>query len=87
VQSSDEVLAHPQLEHRSATVVADIPGSGPATVLAPPFVFDGERRSHTSAPPALGEHNADVLASWLDYDAVRLGEAAAGGAFGPPVSV
>jgi crotonobetainyl-CoA:carnitine CoA-transferase CaiB-like acyl-CoA transferase len=86
VHGSDDVLGHPQLEHRHAATQVEVPGSDPSTVLAPPFVFDGERRTRTTAPPALGEHNAEVLGEWLGFDAARLGEAAAAGAFGPPLA-
>jgi crotonobetainyl-CoA:carnitine CoA-transferase CaiB-like acyl-CoA transferase len=82
VNGADDVLAHPQLAHRHAVTQVAVPGSGPAAVLAPPFVFDGRRRAHTTPPPALGEHNAVVLDEWLGLDATHLAEAAAAGAFG-----
>jgi crotonobetainyl-CoA:carnitine CoA-transferase CaiB-like acyl-CoA transferase len=68
--------------HREATITAEIPGVGPTTVLAPPFVFDGERRAHTTAPPALGEHTRAVLTEWLGATDERLDALAAAGAFG-----
>jgi CoA:oxalate CoA-transferase len=83
VQTSDEVLDHPQLVHRHASIQTDVPGSGRTTMLAPPFVFDGERRLDTTLPPALGEHTNGVLAEWLGYDADQLESAAEAGAFGP----
>jgi CoA:oxalate CoA-transferase len=77
VHRAEEVLTHPQLVHRQATTVTDIPGLGPTTVLAPPFVFDGERLAVTTPPPALGEHTHAVLRDWLGYTDAQLD------AFGP----
>ena len=34
---------------------------GSITTVAPPLSFDGERLSHRSAPPRLGEHTTEVL--------------------------
>jgi crotonobetainyl-CoA:carnitine CoA-transferase CaiB-like acyl-CoA transferase len=87
VHRAEEVLEHPQLVHRHASIRADMPGLGDTTLLAPPFVFDGVRRTHTSPPPALGEHTAAVLAEWLGYDDVAIGQAGAAGAFGPARSI
>jgi crotonobetainyl-CoA:carnitine CoA-transferase CaiB-like acyl-CoA transferase len=83
VQRTDEVLMHPQLVHRQAAITTDVPGSGATTLLAPPFVFDGQRRMTTTMPPTLGEHNASVLAEWLGYSDEQVAEAASSGAFGP----
>jgi formyl-CoA transferase len=83
VHRSDEVLGHPQLQYRQAAIDIDVPGLGPSNVLAPPFVFDGERRTASTAPPALGEHGDEVLTEWLDWSSSKLDDAAAAGAFGP----
>jgi formyl-CoA transferase len=83
IQTSADALAHPQLAHRAATVEVEVPGLGARTLLAGPFRFDGERRRDLVPPPALGEHTAPVLAELLGYDAARLTELAADGAFGP----
>lgn len=82
VQRVDEVLAHPQLVHRGAATTVDLPGLGPTTVVAPPFVFDGERRTATTPPPALGEHQRSVLADWLGYGDDEIDAARSAGAFG-----
>jgi crotonobetainyl-CoA:carnitine CoA-transferase CaiB-like acyl-CoA transferase len=87
VHGSADLFGHPQLAHRKAVTHTDVPGAGPVTVTAPPFVFDGARRTRTTPPPALGEHNAEVLGEWLGFDAARIGEAAAAGAFGPALAV
>jgi crotonobetainyl-CoA:carnitine CoA-transferase CaiB-like acyl-CoA transferase len=35
---------------------------------------DGASASYRLPPPRLGEHNRDVLRSWLDYDDAVIGE-------------
>jgi crotonobetainyl-CoA:carnitine CoA-transferase CaiB-like acyl-CoA transferase len=82
VHRGDDVLSHPQIRHRNAVFDADIAGLGETTVLAPPFVFDGARRTETTAPPTLGQHQRTVLQEWLGYDDERIAAAAAAGAFG-----
>jgi crotonobetainyl-CoA:carnitine CoA-transferase CaiB-like acyl-CoA transferase len=84
VQHSDDALTHPQLAHRRGAVTLEVPGEGTTSVLAPPFVFDGERRTATTVPPTLGEHTRTVLADWLGYDDTKIAEVASAGAFGPP---
>ena len=78
VQTIEEALVHPQLLHTRAAGIA-----GGQRVVRSAFVVDGERVDDTSAPPALGEHNAQVLAEWLDLGPERIAELAADGAFGP----
>ncbi len=82
VQTSDRVLDHPQLVHRRASIEAQIPGLGAQTVPAAPFVFDGQRRAHTLAPPALGEHTTAVLRDWLGYGDDRIAALGSSGALG-----
>jgi crotonobetainyl-CoA:carnitine CoA-transferase CaiB-like acyl-CoA transferase len=82
VHRGDEVHGHPQVLHRGAVTETDVPGLGPTTVVAPPFVFDGVRRTTTTPPPLLGEHTRAVLADWLGASAADLDAAAAAGAFG-----
>ena len=57
-------------------------GQGTQTVLAPAFIFEGERRVRTSAPPTLGEHTVAVLRDWLGYDDERLEVLGASGVLG-----
>ena len=83
IHGADDVLTHPQLVHRGAMTEVDVPGHGPTSVLAPPFTFDGERRTAASPPPRLGEHTRAVLVDWLDWTDDQLAAAAAAGAFGP----
>jgi crotonobetainyl-CoA:carnitine CoA-transferase CaiB-like acyl-CoA transferase len=80
-----EVLEHPQLVHRKAVTDIDVPGLGPTRVVAPAFVFDGERRTDTTPPPTLGHDTRSVLFDWLGYSDAQFAEADAAGAFGPRV--
>jgi crotonobetainyl-CoA:carnitine CoA-transferase CaiB-like acyl-CoA transferase len=57
VQDVGEVAADPQTE-----AVDILQRLGPYTTLGPAFSADGERPRYLSAPPALGEHTAEVLA-------------------------
>ena len=77
VQTIDQALVHPQLLHTRAAGVA-----GGHRVARSAFVVDGERADDTTAPPTLGEHTAQVLVEWLDWDEARVAELAAAGAFG-----
>jgi len=54
VHSYDEALAAPQ------AAAEEVAGR---RVPASPFVFDGARRGSTTPPPALGQHNTEVLGS------------------------
>jgi crotonobetainyl-CoA:carnitine CoA-transferase CaiB-like acyl-CoA transferase len=81
VQTIDEALVHPQLVHAGATALA-----GGHRVPLSPFVVDGSRAGDVGAPPALGEHTAEVLAEALGLGAERLAELRAAGAFGPPAA-
>jgi crotonobetainyl-CoA:carnitine CoA-transferase CaiB-like acyl-CoA transferase len=82
VHRIDEALAHPQLRHGDGTIEIDVPGLGPREVLAPPFRFDGVRKTDTTPPPAIGEHNADVLREVLGYSTDQIAALRARGAFG-----
>ena len=56
-----QVLKEPQIVHRGLAVH----GVGPAqqTFVKQPILFDGGNFEITLPPPALGEHNEEVLAS------------------------
>jgi CoA:oxalate CoA-transferase len=78
VHTIDEAIAHPQMEHRGATLEVHADGNGAADdvaatkVLAGPFRIDGARKRRTSLPPALGEHTERILRDWLGYDDVAI---------------
>lgn len=82
VHAVEEVLGHPQMAAREATTTVEIDGIGVETVLASPFLVDGERRRTTSPPPTLGQHTDAVLSQLLGYDPAALERLVARGAFG-----
>jgi crotonobetainyl-CoA:carnitine CoA-transferase CaiB-like acyl-CoA transferase len=82
VHRIDEAVAHPQLTYRRGVIDIEVPGLGPRTVLAPPFMFDGVRKTHTTPPPTLGEHTLDVLRNDLGYTEEAVAELDREGAFG-----
>jgi len=82
VQRIDDALGHAQLRHRDAVTDLDVAGLGRRAVLAPPFRFDGERKTTTTAPPAIGEHTAVVLRDVLGYSDDEIDDLRASGAFG-----
>ncbi|ODU04528.1 MAG: hypothetical protein ABS81_09675 [Pseudonocardia sp. SCN 72-86] len=68
VNTIEDALAHPQVVGRSAAGDIDVPGLGPMTLPAPPFLIDGHRGSVGSAPVELGVHNAEVMRRFAGYD-------------------
>ncbi|NMG31575.1 CaiB/BaiF CoA transferase family protein [Aromatoleum evansii] len=57
----DEVLAHPHTAAREMTVQTPLPDGGSAPYFAFPVKMSNYRFSLDRPPPALGEHNADIL--------------------------
>ena len=82
LNSIDQAMSHPQLEHRHAVVDLELPDGGHTRVLASPYCFDGVRHTDTRLPPALGEDTEAVLRELLGYDRARIVHLAAAGAFG-----
>ena len=74
VQNSPECMADPQLEHREHFVPAVHAGVGEFIVEGTRFKLSRTPARATRAVPALGEHNAEVLADILGYDADRMAD-------------
>ncbi|GIH99772.1 CaiB/BaiF CoA transferase family protein [Planobispora takensis] len=64
IRSIDEVYAWEQTRSQGLLVEVDHPVLGPIELPGPPLRFDGEPPREHAAPPALGQHNDEVLA-WL----------------------
>jgi len=65
VQTIDQVFAAPQVLHRNMMVEVDHPTAGTVKLAGIPVKFSATPPSVRLPPPLLGEHNDEVLASWL----------------------
>jgi len=65
VQTIDQVFAAPQVLHRDMLVEVDHPTAGKLRMAGIPVKFSATPASVRLPPPLLGEHNDDVLSSWL----------------------
>jgi crotonobetainyl-CoA:carnitine CoA-transferase CaiB-like acyl-CoA transferase len=65
VQTIDQVFAAPQVLHRNMLVEVEHPTAGTVKLAGIPVKFSATPASVRLPPPLLGEHNDDVLSSWL----------------------
>jgi crotonobetainyl-CoA:carnitine CoA-transferase CaiB-like acyl-CoA transferase len=65
IRSLDEVYAWEQTRSQGLLVEVDHPVLGPIELPGPPLRFDGLTGMTHTAPPALGQHDGDVL-RWLE---------------------
>lgn len=65
IRSLDEVYAWEQTRSQGLLVEVDHPVLGPIELPGPPLRFDGLPGMTHTAPPALGQHDGDVL-RWLE---------------------
>ena len=65
VQTIDQVFAAPQVLHRNMLVEVEHPTAGKVKLAGIPVKFSATPASVRLPPPLLGEHNDDVLSSWL----------------------
>ena len=61
VESGEDLVADPQLEHRRTHVVMQHPEIGPHIYQAPPYRFSKTPHELTMPAPCLGQHNEYVL--------------------------
>jgi crotonobetainyl-CoA:carnitine CoA-transferase CaiB-like acyl-CoA transferase len=73
VRNIEEVIADPELSERRTLIDSDYPTRGPIKVAGTPIKLSDAQESTRPMrrPPALGEHNAEVLAS-IGIDAIEL---------------
>jgi crotonobetainyl-CoA:carnitine CoA-transferase CaiB-like acyl-CoA transferase len=77
VQTTDEVLADPQVHAGGGFV--EVPGpDGPTTMVNSPVDYGGTPAAPTSMPPEIGEHTDEVLAE-LGRDAAAIARLRADG--------
>jgi crotonobetainyl-CoA:carnitine CoA-transferase CaiB-like acyl-CoA transferase len=80
----DEVFADPQVQARSMVETVAHPHHDALRLVASPIKLSATPVSTRQAPPRLGEHEQPALADWLGWDAARIEQARAEGAFGAP---
>lgn len=64
VYTTAEVPQDPQAQHLQLFVEAPHPVAGTFKTVRSPVSFDGERSLDITAPPLLGQHNADFARGW-----------------------
>ena len=74
VQNPQQVVGSPHLAERGYFVEIDHPEAGSLKYPGPGFLMDGVNPMEGSrAPPALGEHNSEILGGELGLTAEELG--------------
>jgi benzylsuccinate CoA-transferase BbsF subunit len=66
VESGEDLVADPQLNHRRTHVVLEHPEIGPHIYQAPPYRFSKTPHKLTMPAPCLGQHNEYVLKEILE---------------------
>lgn len=72
VATLDEVAENPQLRHRGQFIEVEHPVQGRIPVAGPAIRYSDSPPSETPRIPILGEHSAEVLQEWLNYDSARI---------------
>jgi formyl-CoA transferase len=57
----EEVMADPQVQHLGTFYCVEHPQEREVWGIHPPFLLDGKRPGKVTPPPALGEHNDEIL--------------------------
>jgi len=73
ILSLKQALRQPQLAHRGVLQRVDVPEIGEIEVFGLTAQFDRTSGAVTTPPPALGQHNAEILGR-LGYEPARLAE-------------
>lgn len=63
VNSYDDVLKDPQIQHNDPFVTIDHPKAGKVKVVGHPVLYDGQRPGVRSVPPGIGQDTHAVLSS------------------------
>jgi formyl-CoA transferase len=61
IHTLPEAVSHPQAE--ALGIIQRVPGDDDATLIGLPLSFDGVRPTIRTAPPAIGQHDADLKSS------------------------
>jgi len=70
----EEAFASPLATAREMRLEVEHPTAGRISQVGAPWKVDGRSSPIRRPPPTLGEHTAEVLREWIDYDASRLHE-------------
>jgi len=73
ILSLKDALRQPQIQHRGVMQKVNVPKIGDVEVFGLTALFDRTSTEVTAPPPALGEHNAEILGR-LGYDEAKLAE-------------
>ncbi len=79
INTLDRVFADPHVRARGAKVALQHPRYGALELVANPIRLSGTPIEYRSAPPLLGEHNAEILSGLLEKSADELGSLSAAG--------
>jgi len=74
VQTVDQVFKAPQVLHREMLVQVEHPTAGTVRMAGIPVKFSLTPASVRLPPPLLGQHNEEVLESWLGIDDKEISE-------------
>ena len=74
IQTIDQVLADPQVNHRGMVAEMAHPRHGTVRTLGTPVKVDGATQLTVLPPPRLGEHTDSVLTHLLGYSPERVAE-------------
>jgi crotonobetainyl-CoA:carnitine CoA-transferase CaiB-like acyl-CoA transferase len=73
ILSLKQALRQPQIAHRGVLQKMNVPGIGDIEVFGLTAMFDRTSAAVTTPPPALGQHNAEILGR-LGYGEAQLSE-------------
>jgi formyl-CoA transferase len=72
VQTIDQVFSAPQVLHREMLVEVDHPTAGTLKMAGVPVKFSTTPAVVRMPPPLLGQHNDEVLSSWLGMNSAEI---------------
>jgi crotonobetainyl-CoA:carnitine CoA-transferase CaiB-like acyl-CoA transferase len=72
VQTIDQVFSAPQVLHREMLVKVDHPTAGTLKMAGVPVKFSTTPAAVRLPPPLLGQHNDEVLSSWLGMNSAEI---------------
>lgn len=67
INTIDQVMTHPQIEHRGMIVDIPHPTAGSVKVVGPPFIMSDTPAQVRSHPPLLGEQTDEILRNRIGF--------------------